>query len=92
MDDLDAVRIVIRRKLAAGSLPQDSITRFWGGISHGEDCDACEERIRNDQLIIEAISTRTNQGIQLHVACFYVWDAERDVSGRLDHVRKRPPC
>jgi hypothetical protein len=90
--DLDAVRLVVRRKLAAGILPQDSITRFWGGTSHGEDCDACEERIRRGQVIIEAISTSTNQGIQLHVACFYVWDAERDVSGRLDHVRERPPC
>lgn len=88
MEDLDAVRLVVRRKLAAGGLPQDSITRFWGGISHGEDCDACGERIRSDQLIIEAISTRTNHGIQLHVRCFYVWDQERDASGRLDHLRR----
>ena len=88
--DLDGVRLIVRRKLATGDLPQDSITRFWGGISHGEECDACGELIGSDQLIIEAISTRTNQGIQFHVGCFYVWDVERDVSGKLNHVRERP--
>ena len=67
------MRLVVRRKLVAGELPQDSITRFWGGISHGEECDACGERIRSDQLLVEAISTRTNQGLQFHIGCFYVW-------------------
>ena len=86
--DLEALRLVVRRKLAAGSLPQDSIFRFWGGLSNGEDCDACGEPIRNNHLIIEAISTRTNHGLQFHVGCFYVWDQERDASGRLDHVRR----
>ena len=85
------MRLVVRRKLVAGELPQDSITRFWGGISHVEECDAFGERIRSDQLLVEAISTRTNQGLQFHIGCFYVWDGERDPSGRLDHVRDRPP-
>ena len=89
--ELEDVRLSVRRKLATGALPQDSISRFWGGIPNGEDCDACEEPIRNGQIIIEAISTMTNQGVQFHVACFSVWDAERDVSGRLDRVRKRSP-
>lgn len=89
--DLENVRLIIRRKLGTGDLPQDSISRFWGGISNGEDCDACNEAIRPDQLIVEAISTMTNQGIQFHIQCFYVWDAERDPPGRLDRLPKRPP-
>jgi len=32
-----------RHKLAAGSLPHNSIPRFWGGPPNGEDCDACDE-------------------------------------------------
>ena len=84
--DLEAVRQAVRRKLATGELPQDSISRFWGGRSHGEECDACGERIRAELILIEAISTQTNQGIQFHVGCFHVWDQERDPSGRLDHV------
>lgn len=86
--DLENVRIIVRRKLATGALPQDSITRFWGGLSNGEDCDACEEPICNDQLVVEAISALTNQGIQFHIPCFYMWDEERDPAGRLDHVRR----
>jgi hypothetical protein len=71
MDDHNALRIVIRRKLV------HSIPRFWGGPSRGEACDACEERIDSTELVMEGISTLTNQGIQLHVECFYIWDLER---------------
>jgi hypothetical protein len=72
MDDHNALRIVIRRKLVHGELPHDSIPRFWGGPSRGEACDACEERIDSTELVMEGISTLTNQGIQLHVECFYI--------------------
>jgi hypothetical protein len=44
----DSIRLLIRRKLAAGDLPRDSISRFWGGQPDGEECDACEEVIRAD--------------------------------------------
>lgn len=74
----DTLRLLIRRKLAQGDLPQDSIPRFWGGPANGEECDACEETITSAQFIMEAISTTTNQGLQLHVECFYLWDEERD--------------
>jgi hypothetical protein len=84
--DLEAVRQIVRRRLVSGELPQDSITRFWGGRARGEECDACGERIGPTQIIIEAVSTQTSQGIQFHVGCFHVWDQERDPSGRLDHV------
>ena len=83
---LEAIRQIVRRRLVSGELPQDRITRFWGGHAHGEECDACGERIRADQIIIEAISTRTDQGIQFHVGCFHVWDQEREPSGRLDSI------
>ena len=78
----DSIRLLIRRKLAAGDLPRDSISRFWGGQPDGEECDACEEVIRADQLIMEGISAATKQGLQLHVECFYLWDEERDTPGR----------
>lgn len=80
--DSDSIRLTIRLKLAAGSLPHNSIPRFWGGPPNGEDCDACDEVIRADQLLMEGISTLTNEGIQMHVLCFSIWDEERDVLGR----------
>ena len=44
----------------------------------------CEEAIRADQLLMECISTQTNQGLHFHVECFYIRDSERAVPGRYD--------
>lgn len=79
--DQDILRHTIRRKLEAGSLPHDSIPRIWGGPATGEECDACGELITTE-FLIEGISTADNQGLQLHVECFYIWDEARDVPGR----------
>jgi hypothetical protein len=76
----DALRLIIRRKLTQGDLPNDGISRFWGAPANGEQCDACEETIRSTQVIMEGISEPTNQGLQLHVECFSIWDEERDES------------
>jgi hypothetical protein len=78
----EAIRILIRQKLAGGTLPNDNIPRFWGGPSDGEECDACDEVILANQLLMEGISTLTSKGIQFHVECFYLWDVERDAPGR----------
>ena len=80
--DVDRIRSIVGRKLTSGELPNDHIPRFWGGPSDGELCDVCEEAVRADQLIMECISTQTNQGLQFHVECFYIWDAERVAPGR----------
>lgn len=82
--DIEGIRSMTLRKLSSGELPNDHIPRFWGGPSDGEHCDVCEEAIRADQLLMECISTQTNQGLQFHVECFYVWDVERDAPGRQD--------
>jgi hypothetical protein len=76
----DNLRLIIRRKLAQDLLPTDSIPRFWGAPANGEQCDACEETISSTQVIMEGISQTTNQGLQLHVECFSIWDEERDES------------
>ena len=74
---------LIRHKLADGRLPQNSIPRVWGGPSAGETCDACDEVIGKSQFVMEGASTdQTKRALQFHVACFYLWDAERSVPGR----------
>lgn len=80
--DQATIRLSVRRKLDDGTLPHNSIPRFWGGPSDGEFCDACEEVIAASQLLMEGMSTTTNQGVQFHVECFYIWDTERSVPGR----------
>jgi hypothetical protein len=74
------LRLIIRAKLADGRLPHDHIPRLWGGPGNGETCDACEETVSKAQMIMEGIGT-AGGGVQFHVACFYLWDSERQVIG-----------
>jgi hypothetical protein len=80
----ETLRHLIRRKLADGRLPQNSIPRLWGGAGNGETCDACEEIITKTQFVMEGVSTTGGKGIQFHVGCLHIWDAERCVPGRGD--------
>lgn len=79
----ELLRQIIRRKLAAGTLPTDGIPRIWGGPGDNEVCGACEELITPVQFLMGGISRAAdNQGLQLHVKCFYIWDTERGVPDR----------
>ena len=78
-----SLRALIRQKLVDGRLPQEGIPSMWGGRSHGETCDACEEVIDDAQFVMEGMSTDgSTRALQFHVACFYLWDAERSASDR----------
>jgi hypothetical protein len=81
--DPESLRLLIQRKLDDGRLPHNSIPRVWGGPGNGEACDACEEPIPKNQLIMEGISLDGGQGpVQFHVKCFYLWDEVRQAPGR----------
>jgi hypothetical protein len=77
--EANAIRILIRQKLDDGRLPYDSMPRFWGGPSDGEQCDACDKLIRQDQLVMEGISSKisSKKPVQFHVICFQLWDHAR---------------
>src|SRR5678815_4207313 len=79
----EAIRTLVREKLRDGRLPFDSIHRLYGGPADGEMCDACDEPIARQQVIIEGITStlRNKQGIQFHVRCFEIWETERRVPG-----------
>ena len=78
-----SLRVLIRQKLADGRLPQNSIPRVWDGPRNGETCDACDEKIRPNQFVMEGASRdQTKRALQFHVECFHLWDAERAVPGR----------
>jgi hypothetical protein len=78
--DTEALRRLIRDRLASGTLPHDSIPRVWGGPGQGETCQGCEEIVTKPQMLMEGISA-TGLGIQMHVRCFDVWDHERRAIG-----------
>ncbi len=78
--DKPVLRLMIREKLADGRLPHDSIPRMWGGPGNGETCDGCGEAVAKTQMLMEGLSAKA-RGVQFHVACFHVWDVERQVPG-----------
>jgi hypothetical protein len=73
-----AIRALIRAKLRDGRLPVNGIPRFWVGPSDGEECHACD-RLIVGPLLVEGIASAAGgrQAIQMHIACFAVWDEER---------------
>lgn len=76
--DKPILRLRIQDRLAAGRLPYEHPPRVWGGLGHGETCDGCGESIATTQMGIEILDA-TRRGVQLHVACFHVWEVERQL-------------
>jgi hypothetical protein len=76
------LRLLIQERLADGRLrlPHAHIARVWGGPGNEETCDGCGDIVTKAQLVMEAIDARGCR-VHFHVACFYVWDAERQVRG-----------
>jgi hypothetical protein len=73
--DQTILRLLIREKLLDGRLPHDPVPRACGGPGQGETCDGCGETVTRAQLGME--DADAEHPIRFHVACFYVWDAER---------------
>lgn len=76
-----ALRLYIRAKLENGHLlPYENVSRVWGGPGNGEPCNGCEETVTKPQLGMEGVTIKGDT-VHFHVKCFYVWAAERDLSG-----------
>jgi hypothetical protein len=78
--DQPTLRLMIHDKLADGRLPHHYIPRVGGGLGNGETCDGCGETVTKTQEVMGGLSGR-DRGVQFHDACFYVWDATRQVRG-----------
>jgi len=76
--DQPVLRLLIQDKLADGRLPHDHIPRPWRGPGDGETCDGCGEIVTKAQMIIEGVDTR-GCGLQFHIACFSLWEVERQL-------------
>ena len=78
--DQPILRLLIQGKLADGRLPHDPIPHPRRGPGDGETCDGCGEIVTKAQMIMGGLDTR-GCGLQFHVACFSLWDVERQVPG-----------
>jgi hypothetical protein len=75
MDQLP-LRRLIQRKLAYGRLPYNSIPRVWGGAGNEETCDACDEMITKNHMVMEGVGLGQN-ALHFHLRCFSLWDELR---------------
>jgi hypothetical protein len=73
----DALRELIRGKLADGSLPRGGIPHVSGGWGRGQVCAACEAAITPDQFVMEGLPDDGSPGVRFHVQCFSFWDLLR---------------
>jgi hypothetical protein len=80
------LRLLIQEKLADGRLPHDHFPRVRSGPGSGERCDGCGETVTAGQTVMGNLDAAAC-GLRLHVACFHVWDVERQASGREPSVR-----
>jgi hypothetical protein len=74
--DQESLRLSIQRKIRDGRLPHDGAAKVQSGPSTGEKCDACEEVLSQEQLLVEA-TTQRRRHLQFHVQCYQMWDGER---------------
>jgi len=84
--DEPIIRLPIQYKLADGRLPHDHIPRIWDGPGSGETCDGCGETVTNAQMVMGGLDARGRR-VQFHVACFRVWEVERQVQAPTPSAR-----
>ena len=75
--DNEALRLLIRTKLAGGHLPQNNVKWLVRTQSDGHRCDACSIEILAQQHLIQG-ATALDATFRFHLLCFYLWDEERN--------------
>jgi hypothetical protein len=76
--DQPILRLVIQEKLADGRLPHTPVPSVRSSSGDGKTCDGCGETVTDAQMAMEGLDAK-GCGVQFHVACFHVWDVERQV-------------
>ena len=78
--ETQALRLLIRQKLADGRLPRNGVPRVGGSHSDGQQCCACEALVAKSEFVMEALllgNGRIRAAVSFHVHCFHIWDDER---------------
>ena len=79
--DQQALRVLIRQKLAAGHLPRERGPRVWSGPGQGETCDVCALVVDHTELVMDVPADAVTRELHFHVACFHAWQVERAAAG-----------
>jgi hypothetical protein len=82
MSDECPLREKAREVIKAGTLPNRSPDRTWGGPGVGADCIVCRAPVTRDEVEFEIEFARDgdNPGLDkyhVHIRCFAAWESER---------------
>ena len=80
------LRLLIQEKIADGRLPSAPLPRVWDGPGTGQTCDGCSEPVTHAQTVVENFDAGS-RAVRFHVACFHVWNVEREMAGQVPSVR-----
>ncbi len=79
--DVQALRVLIRQRLAAGYLPQERSPRVRSGPGQGQICDACSLVVGHAELVMDVPADAVTRELHFHVACFHAWQVEQAAAG-----------
>ena len=76
--DPEALRLLIRQKLADGRLSRRRLLKVTGGPSpRVASCHICEEPFQKDEMAMEPLLLEGSGETQrMHVQCFWAWESE----------------
>ena len=84
--DQRILRLLIQEKLADGRLPHDPFPSIRSRQGNRETCDGCDGIVTRAQMLMEILDARGCR-VQVHLACYYLWIAERQAYGREPSAR-----
>jgi hypothetical protein len=86
--DSELARLIILLRLEDGRLPRSRLADLTGVAGNGQrPCDGCGAIIAKGENAVTGIAIADRRNIQLHVACFRIWHAER-----LGDQQRSPPA
>jgi hypothetical protein len=70
--------LIVRSKLARGSLPQRGTAHPWGGTGNGSLCDACERPVEEShpEITVEVDADESLVALRFHPHCYSIWRSE----------------
>jgi hypothetical protein len=75
-NDMAEVSAVVRQKIAAGILPNETPVKVWVGKGMGKPCDACGTTVTSADIEYET-DQPDGRTLRFHQPCLAVWHEER---------------
>lgn len=66
------IAAIVQRKIAAGTLPRQAVSRTWVGHGTGLSCEACDQQISSEDIENE-VDLAEGRVIRMHHRCWVEW-------------------